>query len=179
VQTIGSLVALAALVLFCAAAVVFDLRSGRIPNVVNASGLVTGAAVSFAWGGRRALAGSLFGAALGLAIMVLPFLLHMVGGGDVKFLAAAGSLVGWQVLLPSFLLGAALGGVVGAVMLVLRDRSAARLQATAVLLLAGSWRSGPPSACRTAGRAAGPLMAYAVPLSIGLVTVTSLCLCLR
>ncbi len=178
-QLMGSLAMLSALVAFCAASVFFDLRSGRIPNIVNVTGLMAGLAISFGFGGRRALAGSLCGAALGLVIMLLPFLLHMVGGGDVKFLAAAGSVVGWRVLLPSFLLGAALGGVIGAVMLILRDRTVARLRALVVLLLAGCWRTGPPSACRTIERPDEPHMAYAVPLSIGLIAVTSLSLCLR
>ncbi len=178
-QLIGSLAALSALVAFCAVSVCCDLRSGKIPNVVNISGLTAGTSISFAWGGRRALAGSLCGAALGLAIMLLPFLLRMVGGGDVKFLSAAGSVVGWRALLPSFLLGAALGGVIGAIMLILRDRTAARLRARVVLLMAGCWRTKPPCACRTVEYLAEPHLAYALPLSIGLVAVASLNLCLR
>ena len=167
------------LIAFCASAVYFDLRFDRIPNIINVLGFVSGLVISSACFGLGALLGSLCGSALGFVIMILPFLLHMVGGGDVKFFCAAGSIVGWHLLWPSFLTGAALGGAIGIVLLIAHDRSLTRLRCRLILLQAGCWRrrSSVPSL-------SGPGLAdvrfpYSVPLSIGLVAVTSIQLCVK
>jgi Flp pilus assembly protein protease CpaA len=46
----------------------------------------------------------------------------MVGGGDVKFVAAVGSFLGWQLLLVGLGIGVVAGGVVGAASLIRRRR---------------------------------------------------------
>lgn len=171
---------LAALSTFCLAAVFYDLRTGRIPNLLNAAGFVSGAVIASARGGAAGLAWSTAGALLGLAVLLLPFLLHMVGGGDVKFLAAAGSIVGWRVLWVAFLAGAGIGGLAAVILIVFRDRSLSRIRERIVLLEAGILRR--PSSLRldgerTKGRREadrGPGMPYAVPLSIGLLLVTTI-----
>jgi prepilin peptidase CpaA len=167
------------LLAFCVTAVCFDLRFGRIPNIFNALGFAAGTLISWALLGLRGLCGSLCGAALGLVIMILPFLLHMVGGGDVKFLSAAGSIVGFQVLWPSFLAGAALGGAIGLFLLVARDKSLSRLRCRLVLLQAGCWRRRSPALSLAKPGLADVRFPYSIPLSIGLVAVTSIKLCIR
>ncbi|MBU4194707.1 MAG: prepilin peptidase [Actinobacteria bacterium] len=162
------------LVAFCLAAVYTDVRRGRIPNPLNATGFMAGVLLACLTGGREGLAGSLSGSLLGLSILLLPFLLHMVGGGDVKFLAAAGAIVGWHVLWVSFLAGAVLGGLMGIALLIARDRSIERLLGRFVLLKAGLWRR-PSSVPRsTAGACADTRLPYAVPLSAGLIAVCSI-----
>lgn len=162
------------IIIFCAAAVFTDVRTGKIPNILNAVGLAAGLLLGSLAGGKEGLAASVAGSLLGTSILLLPFLLHMVGGGDVKFLAASGAIVGWQVLWVSFLVGAALGGALGVLLLVARDRSLARLRERIVLLEAGVWRR--PSCLPPVKRVPGSQvrMPYAVPLSIGLVTVASI-----
>ena len=165
-----AVVSLCALVLFCAAAVYTDIRFGRIPNFLNGIGLASGLALSVLRGGTGRLAGSLAGSLLGLSILLVPFLLHMVGGGDVKFLTAAGALVGWRVLWFSFLAGAALGGVIGILLMLAHERSPARLRQRLVLLKAGIWRT-PDSLKWPAGSEYREIrMPYALPLSLGLIT---------
>lgn len=173
------LVSLVLLLVFCLPAVACDIRQGRIPNYLNALGLATGAGLSLLVGGSTALSASLIGASFGLAIMLLPFLLHLVGAGDVKFLAAAGAIVGWRLLWPSFLAGAAAGGVMGLVMLALKDRSIERLHSRLVLFHAGCWRKRthevvPPQ--RTGAGLADIRLPYTLALSLGLVTVASVSL---
>ena len=164
---------LPALVALCLGAVCADLRTGKVPNALNGLALASGLLLSGIFGGATGVAESLEGALMGLSILLVPFLLRMVGGGDVKFLAAAGSIVGWRILMPSFLAGAAFGAVMGLVLLASADRSLSKLRHALVLLHAGAWR-GP--AARGPGIAAGPAdvrLPYAVPLSLGLVTVTA------
>jgi len=165
------------LLAFCLPAIYFDLKFGKIPNLFNALGLASGLLISGVLSGTAGLRGSLCGAALGLAILILPFLLHMVGGGDVKFLSAAGSIVGWHALWPSFLTGAAVGGAIGLVLLIARDRSLRRLRCRLVLWCSGCWR-GSPSVLNLSGPGLADVrFSYSMPLSIGLITVTSIRLC--
>ncbi len=163
---------------FCFTAVYFDLRFSRIPNILNALGFASGLLISYIFLGLGGLWGSLRGSALGFAIMILPFLLHMVGGGDVKFLGAAGSIVGFHVLWPSFLTGAALGGAIGIVLLVARDKSLARLRCRLVLWHAGCWRRRSSFLSLSGSGLADVRFPYSIPLSIGLVAVTSIRLCI-
>jgi prepilin peptidase CpaA len=166
------LASLILLVAFCTAVGYFDLRFGRIPNILNAAGFASGPIVAFATCGTGALVTGLAGALLGLAIMLVPFLLHMVAGGDVKFLAAAGSIIGWRVLMPGFLAGAALGGAIGIALMLRRERSLSGLRRRLVLLEAGCWRQHRGASGSGASVQGDIFMPYAIPLSIGLITVT-------
>lgn len=162
------------LLALCLAAVRADLRTGKVPNALNGPALACGLLLSGVLGGPAVLAESLAGALLGLSILLLPFLLHMVGGGDVKFLAAAGAVVGWRILLPAFLVGAAFGAVTGLILLAVADRSLVKMRHALVLLHAGMWRR---HAEPGQGVAVGPAdvrLPYAVPLSLGLVTITAI-----
>ncbi len=163
---------LAVLSAFCACAVSFDLRTGRIPNWLNALGLLGGTSFCAAAWGLPGLRRSLSGALLGAALLLPFFLLRMVGAGDVKFLCAAGSLVGWRLLGPSFLLGAAVGGAAGLALLVMRGGGTRSLLPRLALLEAGGLRG---KALRP-GRAGSGLpdlaMPYALPLSLGLISIT-------
>jgi prepilin peptidase CpaA len=165
---VARLVLLAA---FCLAAVTFDLKAGRIPNRLNALGCAAGFAVACVSAGASGAASSAAGALLGLVILLAPFLLRMVGGGDVKFLAAAGAIVGWRTLWFSFLAGALMGGIFGIALWLFRDRSLARLKERVVLLRAGCVRK-PGGAGGGGSRVV--LMPYALPLSVGLLLVSSI-----
>ena len=156
------------LLAFCLAAVTWDARRKLIPNALNISAFAIGAGLSVLFGSFRGLAASLLGSLLGLGLLIVPFLLHMVGGGDVKFLAAAGTICGWRVLMLAALVAAALGGVCGAAALGLRYRSVARLRERLLLLATGSL---PP-----VGRAAPRdevTIPYSLPLALGLVSVSA------
>ncbi|PKQ28100.1 MAG: hypothetical protein CVT63_04510 [Candidatus Anoxymicrobium japonicum] len=159
------------IVLFCASGVAADVRFGRIPNFLNAGGLLCGLTVSCVSGGGRGLASGLLGATLGLAILLAPFLLHMVGGGDVKFLVAAGAMMGWRLLPPAFLLGAVAGGALAFFALLRGRHSRQSLESVwraLILLEAGAWR---PSAKTPVGNRVR--MPYSLPLSVGLIVVAS------
>jgi prepilin peptidase CpaA len=125
--------------------------------------------MSIARAGPVGLASSLQGAALGLAILALPFALRMVGAGDVKFLAAAGAITGCGTLWSGFLLGAAVGGALALLALARRARSIKSLHGRLLLLERTGWRL---------SNALGPgeqiAIPYAVPLSVGLLLAAGL-----
>lgn len=100
------------------AACVTDLRTRRIPNRLVVFGLLTGLSLAIATegvlaGGGRALGGF----ATGMAIWMPFWLLHMMGGGDVKFFAAGAMWLGPHGAVEAALFAGLCGGVLSLVYL--------------------------------------------------------------
>lgn len=72
----------------------WDLRTRRIPNVLTFGGALAGIIFQTALFGWSGLGQSLAGLALGLALLLLPYVLGGMGAGDVKALAALGAWLG-------------------------------------------------------------------------------------
>lgn len=89
-------------VLFCllVSAAVIDVRSHRIPNRLVLAGLAFGLVYSafVPFWGKHGFLWSLGGAAIGLGVLFPLWLLRMMGAGDVKLMAAVGSLLGLQAI---------------------------------------------------------------------------------
>lgn len=172
-MTADSIATFGVLALFCGVVATWDLRAGRVPNFVNLLGFLAGITAGLISGGAGMLADRLLGSLLGIGILLVPFLLHMVGAGDVKFLGAAGAIVGWRMLGTSFLAGAAIGALIGIVVIMARFKSRADFTTwLAPLLVPGVMET-----LRSARRSTkGPdlRLPYAVPLSLGLVLCTGL-----
>ena len=96
-----SLVILATLVLVAS---LLDLIWRRIPNWLTVSGALIGVALGFWEGGTSGLVTSVLGLLLGFALLLPGYLLRMTGGGDLKLMAAVGSLLGPRLILYAFLL---------------------------------------------------------------------------
>ena len=101
----------ATVALSLAVATVIDLRSQRIPNALTVPTALAGLAYHLLIQGPQGLWFSLAGLGLGLGLMLAPFLFRVMGGGDVKLMAAVGAWVGPQVVLVAFLLTSLAGGV--------------------------------------------------------------------
>ena len=93
------------------AAAFFDWNSRRIPNSVTFTMIVLGLIVNFMDRGAFGISTSLAGLGLGLLLLVIPFAAGGVGAGDVKLLAAVGSLLGPDFALKAFLASAVFGGL--------------------------------------------------------------------
>jgi prepilin peptidase CpaA len=92
-------------------AVAWDLRSFRIPNVLTAPAALAGLSYQVATAGFPGLKSSLLGMMVGLGILLIPFLLGGLGGGDVKLLAAMGAWLGPQGILFAALYSGLAGGL--------------------------------------------------------------------
>src|SRR5215207_6260115 len=90
-------------------AAVHDVRTRRIPNLLNVVLFLGGLLVSFAaeWRVSPAYAG--LGALAGFALPLPLFVIGAVGGGDVKILTALGTWLGPVGVLYVFLARAAVG----------------------------------------------------------------------
>jgi prepilin peptidase CpaA len=160
-QSITLYVALFFMLIVCT----YDLRERRIPNQLNLAGLIVGLLLQTTLGGVQGFLSGLSGFAVGFAILLLPFIAGMVGGGDVKFVAAAGSFLGWQLVLVGLGIGVVVGGVVGAISLIRRHRFGAALRSLAADLVCLS--SGVRPAKLQASTAV-ETVPYGVSLAIGL-----------
>ncbi len=110
----------ATVVLSLAVATVIDLRSQRIPNALTLPTALAALAYHLLIQGPQGLWFSLAGLGLGLGLMLAPFLCRVMGGGDVKLMAAVGAWVGPQVVLVAFLLTSLAGGAYALVVLARR-----------------------------------------------------------
>jgi prepilin peptidase CpaA len=129
-----TVVALAAI-----AAAVIDLRTHRIPNVLTIGIAIVGVGLAAAGLGRVGIGMSIAGCLVGLALMLPGYLIGATGGGDVKLLAAVGTLLGPGATLRAFVATAIAGGLIAIVVACRRGRMSATLAgATALVTSAGT-----------------------------------------
>ncbi len=107
----GSQLLFATAVVVAAIALLTDIRYRRIPNWLTGAALLIGIVVNVWQSGVQGGVQSLEGAGLGFAALLPFYLFRTMGAGDVKLLAAFGSLVGPQMLIGVAVYGSILGGV--------------------------------------------------------------------
>ena len=158
-------------------AAIWDVAIGRIPNALVAVGTAVAFAAAAVTAGVSGVWHSAVGMALALAVMLVPFALGWLGGGDVKLLAALGAYVAWPHAIELVLATALAGGAL-AVVWVTRGAVAAKAAAPpptdGIAPNASPVRPRPlPSGL--SGRSLGslPTMPYAVAMAVG-ATVTVL-----
>jgi prepilin peptidase CpaA len=107
-------------------AAVFDIRSRRIPNWLTLSGIVLGFALNALLYYPYPLEGlknSGLGMLFAFAVYFVLYLIHAMGAGDVKLMAAIGAILaspfGWFKL---FIVTALIGGVFALVLLLSKGR---------------------------------------------------------
>ena len=80
--------------IYLIAILVTDTLFSKIPNIFNLSLLVVGLSYNAFTFGLAGLWTSMLGFLVGLSLLLIPYLLGGMGGGDVKALAALGALFG-------------------------------------------------------------------------------------
>jgi Flp pilus assembly protein protease CpaA len=99
------------------AATVIDLRSRQVPNALTFGTAAIGVALAAAGITGLETGAALAGGLLGLAVMLPGYLFGGTGGGDVKLLAAFGTLLGPRRTLVAFLVMAIAGGLLAAALI--------------------------------------------------------------
>lgn len=149
----------------------FDLRSRSIPNALTGCFFLAGLVLNFTLHSFAGLGIALLGAALTGGLLVPPWVLGGVGGGDVKMMGAFGALVGPGIGLYGLAAGLVLGGIFAVVHLVRIGRLREKLDSTRGMVTGA-----------VIGRSAGPLrlsadapdavtLPYSLPLGAGAVVV--------
>ncbi len=106
-----------------------DLKYQIIPDIISLPGIALGLLSSFllpglSWKdsllGILAGGGTLYLVAWGYQLIARK---EGMGGGDIKFLAMIGAFLGWQAIPLVIFLSAALGSVIGLVMILIQKKS--------------------------------------------------------
>lgn len=104
-------------------AAVYDVRYRRIPNWLTVSGAIIGVLLNaFLYQGSPGIRFSLAGLGVGFGIYFGLYALRAMGAGDVKLMAAIGSMVGWQDWGGIFIITAILGGAMAIILVVAKKR---------------------------------------------------------
>ena len=114
---------LKALLLVLLLAAMIDLRTFRIPNLITmpfAIGALTYYGVRYGYAG---LLFSLAGFGVGLLLLLVPYMLGGLGGGDVKLLGMAGAFLGPRAVVSAFFFIAIVGGIYAVGVLLLHRKS--------------------------------------------------------
>lgn len=117
-----SLIMLLGIVLIVAT--VTDLRFQKIPNLLTYPTMAAAFAYHFITNGVDGLQFAAGGLALGIAILVLPYLMGGMGAGDAKLMGAVGAIIGPRGVFVAFLCTAIVGGIYALILLGVRRQYA-------------------------------------------------------
>ena len=106
----------------CLAAAAIDLRTRHVPNALTGAAAAVGVALAVTGFGRVGMVAAVVGGLIGLALMLPGYLFGATGGGDVKLLAAIGTLLGPDRILIAFFGMAIGGGLIALAMAAVRRR---------------------------------------------------------
>lgn len=158
-----------AAIVVTALAVISDLKTRRIPNLLTFGAALGAIASHGLLEGRGAAGMALAGWVVGVAIFFPVFALGGMGGGDIKLLGAIGALLGPRAALWVCLFTGIAGGVMGIGVALATGYFSRALSNVYGLLI--FWRvSGvKPAPDLMLDTHKGPRLAYAVPVFAGLV----------
>ena len=164
--TTASPASVAAVTLAIAAAVT-DARTRRIPNALVCAGVIAGCLLNVWSSGAQGLWRAALGSLAGFCVFLPFYLLRGMGGGDVKLMAALGACLGTLAVLQTALV-ASLAGAVLAVAVAARHGALVRTLGGAGRLLAGWLRRGPRrSHDLSLDNPAALKIPYALPIAFG------------
>lgn len=103
-----------------ALSVYFDSTQRKIPNKITMPAILIGVIWSTVNSGLDGFLFSGLGFLVGFAVFLVPYLFGGIGAGDVKLMAAIGSLMGWRFVLASGLSTAIIGGVLVIIYLLIK-----------------------------------------------------------
>ena len=150
-----------------------DYKQRKVPNWLNAAIAACGLGAQAWYGGWNGVLMGVLGLLVGFALLIVPWLMHGMGAGDVKLMMAIGMWLGPWYTLISFCVGVVVGGIIAAVMIL----SSGRLwQAYANLCTIRQKMSSTSTIFSEFGSAksfgqSSQLLPYGVPLTIGTLLV--------
>jgi len=162
-------------VLFCllVSAAIIDVRSHRIPNRLVLAGLAFGLVYSafVPFWGKHGFLWSLGGAAIGFGVLFPFWLLRMMGAGDVKLMAAVGSLLGLQAIPMALLVSLATSSVFAIAFSLHKGKLREMLSNVGRMLRVGSiaMAMGAPVSMAQSGWESVGKLPFALPIAVGTI----------
>ena len=111
-----------------------DLRWRKIPNCLTLPAIALGFVLNFVGNGWNGLLFALIGFLVGMGLLMLPYLLGGMGGGDVKLMGALGALLGSHAVINVFLYTSLIGGMI-AIAVAIANRNLIEMLKRIVLFL--------------------------------------------
>jgi prepilin peptidase CpaA len=111
-------------------AAVIDMRTRRIPNAISAGTAAVGLALAATGWSGVSVGSSVLGCLTGLLLMAPGRLLGATGGGDVKFMAAMGAVIGLERMPVAFIATLIAGGALAIAIAIRRGRLGATIGGT-------------------------------------------------
>jgi prepilin peptidase CpaA len=100
-----------------------DYRERRVPNWLNGSLVFSGLLVQCSYFGFSGLGQGLLGMLIGFGILIVPWILHTMGAGDVKLMMGVGAWFGPWMTFVGGMAGMLIGGVMAVVMILLSGKA--------------------------------------------------------
>lgn len=156
-----------------------DYKARKVPNWLNAALALAGFAVQFHFYGTSGLAAGGWGLLVGFGVLIVPWAMHGMGAGDVKLMMAIGVWFGPMMTAVSFCVGAVIGGVVAAIMILSTGRlwqAMSNLQTIMIKVSSPKTAFSEYGGAKTFGNTS-QLLPYGVPLTAGsLIVLCGQCL---
>jgi len=89
-----------------------DLRWRKIPNCLTVPAIALGFFLNFQGNSWNGLISACLGLLVGIGLLMLPYLLGGMGGGDVKLMGALGVMLGSYPVINVFLYASLVGGAI-------------------------------------------------------------------
>lgn len=113
----------------------FDITQKKIPNFITFPVILWGLLTYSIFDGFEGFKFSGLGFLVGLGIFLIPFILGGMGGGDVKMMAAIGTLMGWRFVLYTAVYAGLIGGVLVIIYLIYKKQLGATLKRALGIIL--------------------------------------------
>ncbi|MEJ2660736.1 MAG: A24 family peptidase [Desulfobacteraceae bacterium] len=102
--------------------VMIDLHTFRIPNLITMPFALMAMTYYGVIYGYAGLLFSLAGLGIGMTLLLVPYMMGGLGGGDVKFFGMVGAFLGPKVVVTAFFFVAIVGGVYAVNMIILHSQ---------------------------------------------------------
>ena len=145
-------------------AAIVDMKTRRVPNWLTFGVATVGITMAATHFDGVSTIGALEGLAVGLLLMLPGHVIGRTGAGDVKLLAAVGTLLGPRLIAMAFLYTAIAGGVLAVLVAVRRGRLQQTIESTATLV-----RTGGANVAEVEKPSTNNRFAYAPAIAVGAV----------
>jgi prepilin peptidase CpaA len=99
-----------------------DYKQRKVPNWLNAAIGALGFAAQAWFFGLHGVTYGFLGMIVGFAALILPWMMHGMGAGDVKLMMAIGVWLGPKYTFISFCVGVVVGGIIAVIMILSTGR---------------------------------------------------------
>jgi prepilin peptidase CpaA len=149
------------------AAVVYDVKYRKIPNILTFPAMLAGMAYYTFTNGGAGLLFSLGGLVTGLSVLLILFLMGAMGAGDAKLMGAVGALSGTQFVINAALYSMLAGGVYALLVILFRYSACKEVLSRLALQLNYLMRTGKLAKISLKNRPNEPKLCYGVAIAAG------------